>query len=135
MATMAKVFSLVAFYNLLTLVNLVKVVSLYGIRDKIKEMEEVELKGRHFPHSSVTRHTSAHTRLPQKGVFGESCINSVQYLDNDHIIILIVLLSQSQTPTQSWSLPSPLFSPSWRSLAQRRRATGDLKSFSSLPPK
>ena len=78
---MAKVVVLITFFNLLTLVNLVKVVNLDGVGGKvmemmeemeeIKEMEELEMEARHFPHSSVTRHTSAHTRLPQKGVFGE----------------------------------------------------------------
>ena len=95
MATMAKVFSLVAFYNLLTLVNLVKVVSLYGIRDKIKEMEEVELKGRHFPHSSVTRHTSAHTRLPQKGVYGEFTIMVVIIVIALSVVVIIVIIEVS----------------------------------------
>ena len=76
---MIKVASLVTFLNLLTLVNLVKVVNLDRTREKMMEMEGMEeikqmekMEARHFPHSSVTRHTSAHTRLPQKGVFGES---------------------------------------------------------------
>ena len=45
MATMAKVFSLVAFYNLLTLVNLVKVVSLYGIRAKNRDGDDMTIAG------------------------------------------------------------------------------------------
>ena len=78
MASLAKVIGLVAFFDLLTLVNLVKVVNLDGVRGGMVDMEGMEkinqmekLEARHFPHSSVTRHTSAHTRLPQKGVFGE----------------------------------------------------------------
>ena len=78
MATLAKVVGLVTFFDLLTLVNLVKVVNLDGVRGGMVEMEKInqmeELEARHFPHSSVTRHTSAHTRLPQKGVFGEFII-------------------------------------------------------------
>ena len=97
MATMAKMIGLVTFFNLLTLVNLVKVVNLEGNSgkmmgmegmekikqmekvemvpiEKIKQMEKILMEARHFPHSSVTRHTSAHTRLPQKGVYGESII-------------------------------------------------------------
>jgi len=93
MATMAKVIGLVTFFNLLTLVNLVKLVNLEensgrmmemeGMEkikqiekleeiepiEKITQMEKILMEARHFPHSSVTRHTSAHTRLPQKGVF------------------------------------------------------------------
>ena len=78
MATLAKVVGLVTFFDLLTLVNLVKVVNLDGVRGGMVDMEGMEkinqmmeLEARHFPHSSVTRHTSAHTRLPQKGVYGE----------------------------------------------------------------
>ena len=81
MASLAKVIGLVAFFDLLTLVNLVKVVNLDGVRGGMLDMEGMEkinqmekLEARHFPHSSVTRHTSAHTRLPQKGVFGEFII-------------------------------------------------------------
>merc|ERR1719312_2446608 len=44
----------------------IKQIKMEGM-EKTKEMEKIE--ARHFPHSSVTRHTSAHTRLPQKGVF------------------------------------------------------------------
>ena len=70
-STMAKVIILIALSNMLTLVSPVRVVHAPGTRDD-KKLKEVEVEPRHFPHSSVTKHTSAHTRLPQKGVFGES---------------------------------------------------------------
>ena len=68
---MAKVIILIALSNMLTLVSPVRVVHAPGTRDD-KKLKEMEAEPRHFPHSSVTKHTSAHTRLPQKGVFGES---------------------------------------------------------------
>jgi len=78
MASMAKVIGLVTFFNLLALVNLVKVDDLEGSRskmmemegmekikqmeklemvpvEKIKQMEKILMEARHFPHSSVTR--------------------------------------------------------------------------------
>ena len=74
-STMAKVIILIALSNMLTLVSPVRVVHAPGTRDKKQmELKEMEAEPRHFPHSSVTKHTSAHTRLPQKGVFGESSI-------------------------------------------------------------
>ena len=70
---MAKVTILIALSYMLTLVSSVRVVHAPGTRDKNQmELKEMEAEPRHFPHSSVTKHTSAHTRLPQKGVFGES---------------------------------------------------------------
>ena len=70
---MAKVTILIALSYMLTLVSSVRVVHAPGTRDKEQmELKEMEAEPRHFPHSSVTKHTSAHTRLPQKGVFGES---------------------------------------------------------------
>ena len=67
---MAKVIILIALSNMLTLVSPVRVVHAPGTRDD-KKLKEMEAEPRHFPHSSVTKHTSAHTRLPQKGVFGK----------------------------------------------------------------
>ena len=68
-STMAKVTILIALSYMLTLVSSVRVVHAPGTRGK--KLKEMEAEPRHFPHSSVTKHTSAHTRLPQKGVFGK----------------------------------------------------------------
>ena len=101
MASLAKVIGLVAFFDLLTLVNLVKVVNLDGVRggmldmegmEKINQMMELELEARHFPHSSVTRHTSAHTRLPQKGVYGEFIIMVAIIIGVVIITIIITII-------------------------------------------
>ena len=80
---MAKVIILIALSNMLTLVSPVRVVHAPGTRDKKQmELKEMEAEPRHFPHSSVTKHTSAHTRLPQKGVFGE--VLQVKYHHNSY---------------------------------------------------
>ena len=100
MASLAKVIGLVAFFDLLTLVNLVKVVNLDGVRGGMLDMEGMEkinqmmeLEARHFPHSSVTRHTSAHTRLPQKGVYGEFIVIVVTVAIITIIIVKIITIA------------------------------------------
>ena len=77
---MAKVTILIALSYMLTLVSSVRVVHAPGTRGK--KLKEMEAEPRHFPHSSVTKHTSAHTRLPQKGVFGK--VVQVKYHHNSY---------------------------------------------------
>ena len=80
---MAKVTILIALSYMLTLVSSVRVVDAPGTRGRDdKKFKEMEAEPRHFPHSSVTKHTSAHTRLPQKGVFGK--VVQVKYHHNSY---------------------------------------------------
>ena len=80
---MAKVTILIALSYMLTLVSSVRVVHAPGTRGRDdKKFKEMEAEPRHFPHSSVTKHTSAHTRLPQKGVFGK--VVQVKYHHNSY---------------------------------------------------